>query len=131
MFKVIEDKDFLQLLSLYIKMYKVIDPSLSNSVVSIILAEEMKQPRFIAFGVFQEDTLIGFLSGYTEKPGTFFNSGLYCESKIKVRMLLEKSEQALKHIGYTSWTTEAKGHIKSLAPKFGANIESIRYKKEI
>jgi len=131
MFKVLSDKDFMQLLNLYIEMYKTIDPALSNSVVSIILAEELKKPGFIAFGVFQQDTLIGFLSGYQEKPNVFFNSGLYCSCKLQVKKLLEESEKALKCLGYESWVTEARGHIKSLAPKFGAYIELVRYRKEI
>jgi hypothetical protein len=91
----------------------------------------MKQPNFTAFGVFHEDTLIGFLTGYRLDHTTFFNSGLYCESKVKVKTLLEKSEQALKHMGYTSWETEELGHIRPLAHKFGARVKYTRYKKEI
>jgi hypothetical protein len=131
MFKVIEDKDFLQLLSLYIKMYKVIDPSLSNSVVSIILAEEMKQPRFIAFGVFQEDTLIGLIAGFAVGETEFFSSGIYCESRIKVKELVSTFERWLIGYGYTSWSTEERKHIKPFVHKLGAKVEYIRYKKEL
>lgn len=131
MFKVLSDQYFLELLNLYIKMYKTIAPHYSNSYVSMILSEEMKQDRFIAYGVFQGDTLIGFITGYSIGETEFFNSGIYCESKIKVKELVTSFEQWLISYGYTSWSTEAKGHIKSLAPKFGAQIENIRYKKEL
>lgn len=131
MFRVLTDEDFLDLLKLYIEMYKTIAPHYTNSYVSIILAEEMKQDRFIAYGVFQGDTLIGFITGYAIGETEFFNSGLYCESKIKVKEMVTSFEQWLISYGYTSWATEAKGHIKSLAPKFGAIVENIRYKKEL
>jgi hypothetical protein len=131
MFRVLNDKDFLDLLRLYIEMYKTIAPHYTNSYVSIILAEEMKQDRFIAYGVFQGDTLIGFITGYAIRETEFFNSGLYCESKIKVKNLIKSFELWLISRGYTSWSTEAKGHIKSLAYKFGAIVENIRYKKEL
>jgi hypothetical protein len=131
MIRVLNDKDFLPLLSLYIEMYKVIDSSLSTSVVTIILCDELKQPDFIAYGVFHNDTLVGFLSGYTIKESEFFNSGLYCSFKTKVQGLFAFSENDLRKRGYTSWSTEARGHIKSLAPKLGAKIEYIKYKKEL
>ena len=131
MIRVITDEHFMELLSLYIKMYNYIDPSLRASQVSIILAEEMRQQGFIVFGLFtDEDKLIGFLSGYNQN-GIFFNSGLYSESRIKVKELITKAETHLSHLGYLKWATEAKGHIKSLAPKFGAKIDYIRYIKEI
>jgi len=131
MFRVLADEDFLDLLKLYIKMYKTINPILSNSRVSIILSEEMKQPRFLAYGVFQKDTLVGFITGFAIGEFEFFNSGLYCENKLKVKELILTMEKVLVGFGYTSWSTEAKGHIKSLAPKFGATIDYIRYKKGI
>jgi hypothetical protein len=131
MFRVLTDKDFLDLLKLYIKMYQTIAPHYTNSQVSIILAEEMKQPRFVAYGVFQEDTLVGFITGFALSETEFFNSGLYCEYRMKVKDLITSFEHWLIGRGYASWSTEEKGHIKPFANKFGAKVDYIRYKKEL
>jgi hypothetical protein len=132
MFRVLVADDFMQLLTLYIKMYKYINPAITPPVVSIILAEEMKQPNFIAYGYFSESSkLLGFVTGFDSAPKQFFNSGLYSERKVIVGKLVNGLEQYLKQHEYTCWKTEALGHIKSLAPKFGAQVEKIVYKKEL
>lgn len=132
MVRVLADEDFLPLLNLYIEMYKTIDNTLGNSVIAAILAGEMQQPHFRVYGVFLKDTLVGFIAGYDESPTSFFSTGLYCSSPIKVKELVDYVENDLKANRYISWSTEVRGHItNSIVPKLGAKIDNIRYKKEL
>lgn len=132
MVKLLQETDFMQLLSKYIEMYKYIKPGTPDSAVGHILIQEISRPGFLALGYFKGDKLIGFISGYTLKDKSYFISGVYCEVPIYLPKLVRSFETRLKLNNFHSWSTEMHfNHDKCLAPKLGAKIDYIRYKKEI
>jgi hypothetical protein len=123
------DKYFLALQDKYFEMYKVVNPMLSIVEVADILMKEISIHGYMAYGIFRDNIIKGVIAGYPIN-NSFFVSVVVCDA-VYTKELFAKVEYNLKTLGYKSWTTQAKAHIKSLAPKLGANIDTIIYTKEI
>lgn len=134
MLKVIEDKDLFKLLPLYVDMVKQIEiyKDCSNVEALLDLTVQLTKPDFFAVGDFEGDKLVGFICGFQENKDTWFQSGLYHTIPFRVRKTVEVVEGILKAKGYKAWSTEyGKKDNRCLAPKLGAEVYIIKYKKEI
>lgn len=132
MIKLVDDDNFLAFLNLYIHMHKEINPNAKESSIISRLSYEMKQEDFFIFGDFKDCVLVGFICGFKENSTTWFTSGMSHTMPIRLVKLIKSSEEFLAIRGYTHWTTEySKKDDKCIAPKLGAIIETIKYKKEI
>ena len=134
MIRIITDDDYIQFIQQYVDMILSID-LYKNKKVSVIVAElneQVKQPGFFAVGDFKDTTLLGFICGYTESNGVWFQSGLNHSIPYRVSKLIKVTEQMLKDAKYTHWTTEYSKHDnRCLALKLGAKVQTIKYIKEI
>ncbi len=132
MIRYINDGDFLYLLDLYKKMYNLINPNLSISSITIILSDEIRQANYKALGYFRNNKLLGIIAGHDLGSKSFIATAYYSESSIVAGKLFKFLEAELKKFQYISWSTEVHYNFsESIVPKLGAEIEYIRYKKEL
>lgn len=130
--KLIDNDDYLTLLKLYTKMYKIIDHKLNSFQVSLILNSEISRKDYYAIGLYKDNKLIGYVSMYAEDEDTMFITGSFIPIALYVRRLFDEVENHIKSLGYKAWTTEYnKNDGKCLAPKIGAKEFIIKYKKEL
>lgn len=131
MVRILNSDYFLDLQSLYIAMYKeMYKQEVNKHSVTKQLITEMEQPGYLAFGIFDSNNiLVGAICGFG-KP-IFIVSVVICNVPYLVRKLYKHVEDYLVLNNYTTWKTEAKANIKSIAPKLGAKIDTIIYKKEL
>lgn len=63
--KVIGNEDLLQLLALQVEMFKAIDKDVNEfGAINTLINEINTKEDFIAVGLYKEDKLVGFMSGY-------------------------------------------------------------------
>lgn len=131
MVRILNSDYFLDLQSLYIAMYKeMYKQEVNKHSVTKQLITEMEQPGYLAFGIFDSNNiLVGAICGFG-KP-IFIVSVVICNVPYLVKKLYNHVESYLVLNNYTAWKTEAKANIKSIAPKLGAKIDTIIYKKEL
>lgn len=131
MVRILNSDYFLELLDLYFYMYKsMYGEEINKHSVTKQLITEMEQPGYLAFGIFDSNnTLVGAICGFG-KP-IFIVSVVICKVPYLVKKLYKHVEDYLVLNNYTTWKTEAKTNIKSIAPKLGAKIDTIIYKKEL
>jgi len=130
MIKLVDDKDFSELLELYFRMFKSIDDSVRKSQVFMHLASSMNNAGFMAHGYYHEGKMVGFTSGYIDGQ-VFRFTGIYSERKTAVISLINHSENAVRELGLTKWVTVVNGNGHSIVPKIGAEIDYIQYKKDL
>lgn len=134
MFRLIEDKDFLQLATLVVDMYKSIKGTINpfqavNTLMSFIYSGK----DFTALGVYEGDRLVGFSCGHAISEETFLFTGIYLTTKGTelTSEFITYSLDFIKEKGYKSWEADATNkNISSILEKFGALAQFVRYKKD-
>ena len=133
--KVIENKDFLDLVTLNAEMYKAMDSNINQvgataSLMHIVSTKE----DFIAFGLFEDNKLVGFVTGYNFLNKTFHFSGIYVmiKNNRNLKKLIDFCFDYIKNKGYSTWQVDAtNGNISSIMEKYGAIKKYTRYYKEL
>ncbi len=129
------NSDLVQLLELAIKMYKVIDPTTNEfGAVNTVMYEINTKEDFTAIGLFDENKLIGFMTGYCFSKKQFHFSGIYVIIKNNewTKQLIEYCLDLIKQKGYSAWSVDTtNGNISSIVEKYGAKELYTRYIKEI
>lgn len=133
--KPIVNSDLVQLLELAIKMYKVIDPTTNEfGAVNTVMYEINTKEDFTAIGLYDEDKLVGFMTGYCFSKKQFHFSGIYVIIKNNewTKQLIEYCLDLIKQKGYSAWSVDTtNGNISSIVEKYGAKELYTRYIKEI
>jgi len=133
--RIIENEDFLDLINLNYEMYKSIDPAINSvgataSLMHLISTKE----DFLAIGMFEDNKLIGFVTGYKFSNKTYHFSGIYViiKNNMNTKKLINFCFSLIKDKGYSAWQVDAtNGNISSIMEKYGATIEYTRYCKEL
>jgi len=132
--KFIPNEDFITLCELALPMYKAIRPETNAfQAVNTLIHNINSREGFLAVGAYDEGKLVGFLTGYTfDNSNTFYFDCLYM-SKKDAPLLKDLIDFSIAHIktelGFTSWILDAYNeNMASMAEKYEAKIESIRYK---
>lgn len=131
--RLIEDKDFIDLVDLNAKMYSEIDPSINAFQATNTLIAMVNSNSFAAIGMYDGKILMGFVSGYRVND-VFYFSGIYSiERGIDViQKLIEYSFEYVEKIGCKAWEADAtNNNISSILEKYGAEVKYKRYRKEL
>lgn len=131
--KSIPNEQFMELAILYVEMNKVLSCQVPSAPALYTLTHDLaNKPDFIALGLYENERLGGFVTGYALSKKTFYFSGIYVKIKNKnVRILVEKSFSLIKDMGYTSWEADCNNdNIASILSKYGAKPIYTRFKKE-
>jgi hypothetical protein len=131
----IDNTELTQLLELAILMYKVIDPSVNEfGAINTVMYEINTKEDFTAIGLFDDNKLVGFMSGYCFSKKQFHFSGIYVIIKNNewTKQLIEYCLDLIKQKGYSAWSVDTtNGNISSIVEKYGAEPLYTRYIKEI
>jgi len=121
--KPIDDKDFYTLLRLHYELQQILPGKHGESVSAIILCKELNRLDKIVIGLYKDNTLVGFINGYSETSEIFYFSNIYVlkEHRLGVKKLMTYAEDKIKELGYKAWKSESiikEG--KNILLKFGA-----------
>lgn len=133
--RLITDAEFIQLVELNSAMYASINPDINEYRATEILMTFIRSTEeFMSVGMFEENVLIGFVSGYKFSPTSFLFTGLYVVSKNSewTKQLIEYCFDLIENKGYKRWEVDATNeNIASIVEKYGAVPKYTRYVKEI
>lgn len=133
--KEILNSDLFDLTVLTADMYKLIDPSVNNfGAMNILVHDINTKPNYFAIGLYDDDKLVGFTTGYGMSKNVFYFSGIYVIIKNNewVKKLIDYSFAFIKDKGYSAWQVDAtNGNISSIMEKYGATAKYTRYYKEM
>lgn len=124
----------MQLATLYVKMYEEMNVGVNPfQAVNTLVHAVNKQVGFLAVGVYEEGVLTGFIVGYEFSENVFYFASLYMTKKNSgnLKKLIDYSLAIVKDdLKYTSWVLDAHNENMALmAEKYGAELQSIRYKR--
>jgi hypothetical protein len=133
--KIISDDYFVDLIQLYIQSYAVVPIKRTAVEATKILVDDILYKQdFCAFGLFKEQKLMGFLSGFGVTETTYHFSNLYTIMGFNRRLkeLFDFSELAIKKLGYTNWESDCvTDNMCSVHKSYGAKQVYTRYQKVI
>lgn len=92
------------------------------------------QHDFKAFGLFENNILIGFVIGYAIAKKVFYFSGIYVKIRLNrnLKQFIEFCFQEIAKDGYTSWEVDCtNANITKIMLKFGATPIYTRYGKQL
>lgn len=131
----IKNDELIPLLTLAVDMYKEIDPSINEfGAVGTIMHWAVNQQDFTAIGLFEDNKLVGFVTGHFLEKKVFYFSGIYVIIKNNkwTKELIDYSFALIKEKGYSAWAVDAtNGNISSIMEKYGAVKKYTRYYKEM
>ncbi len=126
--RLIKDEEFLSLAIMYVKMNEPVAaaPALYS------LTHDLTAKDFTAIGLYENDVLSGFVTGYALSHKTFYFSGIYVKVKNKnVGKLIDYSIKYAKELGYKSCEANCtNSNIQSILIKKGAYVMYTRVKRE-
>jgi len=131
--KIVDDNEYNSLLKLYQDYQKVLPTKHSNFTSAVLLNKEITTDNSLVLGLYKNETLVGFILGYTENTIFTLNS-MYVEKQYRyyVKRLLDFMESFLKEKEIIGWKATAitKEARKSIVT-YGANPIEVKYYKEI
>ena len=131
--KIIDDSDFYSLVELNKEMRASISESVHNFSCVSQLLRGLTLTDALAIGLYKNEVLVGFVTGYGQSNYVYFFSGVYIQEghKLQLLSLLKKAEKFLpsKYITWESEASSLKG--KNMLEKFGAVQTRLVYKKDL
>jgi len=121
--KTIEDKDFYKLLELHYCLQQELPTKHNKSISAIILCQELCVDNKMVVGLYKDEELVGFISGYEETKEVFYMANFFVEKRyrFKTKSLMDYVENKTKKLGYKAWKCDSitkKG--KNILTKYGA-----------
>lgn len=100
--KIIDDRDFYDLLELHYKLQQLLPAKLNKSSSALALLEELQKLNARGIGLYKDNKLVGFVNGY-DIDGIYYFSNIYVlqDSRIGVKQLMSYAEQIAVSLGYT------------------------------
>lgn len=133
-FRLIRDNEFIQLVMLNSLMYAEMDIKINEFQATNTLFYFMKQgTNFRSWGLFDGDTLVGFVHGMDFNDTIYQYTGIYLlpSHRKYIKDLVESSFKAVEDLGYKGWEADAtNSKIASILQKYGASVKHTRYCKE-
>ena len=129
----IPNEQFMDLALLYVEMNKVLSHAIPAAPALYTLTHDLAtKPNFIALGLYEDEQLNGFVTGYALSEKTFYFSGIYVKIKNRnAKLLIEESFKYIEDMGYISWEADCNNEqISSILTKYGAKPMYTRFKKE-
>lgn len=125
----------MQLVDLTVDMYKEMDVGVNPfQAVNTLIAYINNAKDFTAIGLYDDQTLVGFVTGYQQNEKTFYFSGIYVIIKNNewTKKIIDFSFALIEERGYDSWEVDATNdNISSIMEKYGAVPKYTRYRKEL
>ncbi len=125
----------MQLVDLTVDMYKEMDVGVNPfQAVNTLIAYINNAKDFTAIGLYDGQTLVGFVTGYQQNEKTFYFSGIYVIIKNNewTKKIIDFSFALIEERGYDSWEVDATNdNISSIMEKYGAVPKYTRYRKEL
>lgn len=132
--KLIPNEDFMQLAELTVEMYQSIDKHIAPyQAVNTLIHFINNATGFRALGLYDENVLVGFVTGNALSDKIFYFSGIYIivQNTEWVKTLIEKSFADIQEMGYIGWEADATNkNISSILEKYGATTKYTRYRKD-
>lgn len=106
--KIIDDRDFYDLLELHYKLQQLLPARLNRSRSALALLEELQKPDARGIGLYKDNKLVGFINGYNI-DGIYYFSNLYVRqgSRLGVKQLMSYAEQVAVSLGYNILKAES------------------------
>lgn len=115
---------------MYAALNKGINPF---QAVNTLVHSINNEKDFIAVGLYEDGVLTGFITGNAFGTDSYYFACLYMETKgnPNIVKLIDYSIDFVQNtLGYKSWILDANNeNMASMAEKYGAVMDSIRYKK--
>lgn len=108
--KIIDDRDFYDLLELHYKLQQLLPAKLNKSRSAIALLEELQKPDARGIGLYKDNKLVGFINGYgIDGYGIYHFPNLYVlqDSRLGVKRLMSYAEQVAVSLGYNILKAES------------------------
>ena len=132
--KPVENEDMLRYMDLNIRMFKTIDDTINPfGAINHVVHEITTKEDYKAIGMYDDDELVGFLSGYCFSTKKFHFSGIYVIMKNNKNLseLIDFTLELIKNEGYSAWSVDTtNSNITSIVEKYGATAKSTRFVKE-
>lgn len=127
------NEDFPALVELNAKFYKTLPVTQDafNATANLV-KDVLQQPNFTAWGLFEGDKLVGFVTGYALSKKSFYFSGLYVIIRLNrnLKQLIEFCFREVAEKGFTTWEVDCTNkNITSMMEKYGAAPIYTRYVK--
>ncbi len=133
--KEISNGDFLHLVNLNVKMYEEIDITINAfGATNTLMYGINTKVDFIAIGLYDDNKLVGFVTGHQQDKKVFYFSGIYVIMKNNewTKKLIEFCFSLIKDKGYSAWAVDAtNSNISSIMEKYDAVAKYTRYYKEL
>lgn len=131
--RLIDEADFYNLLILHKELHDLITPRSKNSSKVLGLLEDLQKPDAFVFGLFSNEVLVGFLSGFKQDTETILFGDLYIQEghRLQAKKLCTAAEVYIQQKGYTAWETSSIEARVTFAPNLGAKPIRTIYRKEL
>lgn len=132
--RLVKNEEFLELARHSASMYSAIDPNINSfQAVNTLVSFINSGTNFQAIGLYDEDKMIGMVTGVELNKTTFYFTGIYMSIKNneQLQKLIDFSFSYIKELGYIGWEVDAtNANISSIMEKYGAVPKYVRYHKE-
>lgn len=132
--KLIQNDEFTDLCDLVTQMYKSIDENINDfQAINTLVHFINTMPDFLAIGLYDDDVLIGCVTGHALNERIYFYSGIYVlgNNSKAVKLLIDESFKLIQDRGYLGWEVDATNdNICSIMEKYNASKKYTRYYKE-
>lgn len=129
----VDEANFYELVTLHKELHDLITPKASNSTKVAGLIEDLKKPDAFVLGLYKDDKMVGFLSGFRQDSETILFNDLYIQEghRLQSKKLCDKAEEYIKQKGYIAWETSSIEAVVTFAPNLGAKRIRTIYRKEL
>lgn len=131
----LNNSDFLALCSLQVEFYETLPvPADAFVAIDTLTTDAKCKFDFRAWGLFENDLLVGFVTGYANTKKSFYFSGLYVIIRLNrnLKKFIDFCFNEVETDGYTSWEVDCtNSNITSMMEKYGAAPIYTRYTKTL
>lgn len=130
--KSIPNEQFMELAVMYADMSTLLSEYVPAAPAMYNLTHDLTKPSFMALGLYEDNKLIGFVTGYSLSEKSYYFSGIYTSKKTRgLKLLIEESFKLIKEMNFTRWEADCNNAmIASILKKYGATEMYTRFKKE-
>jgi len=129
------NKDFLDLVNLYVNL-KDVAYEYKNDIylTTVSLVEDTLRRNFLAVGLFFEDSLVGFITGYEYDKNDFIISGIFVkeQNRKNLKLLLDNFLSKVKKLGYKTYRAFCySDNVISIMKKYLSKKVNVQYQGDL
>lgn len=133
--RLLNNNDMLELVPLYVLMIRRMDENASEYAgINALFSEINHKQDFMAFGLFEKEKLVGFMTGYYFSKKQFHFSGIYVTMKNTsgLKKMIDFSLDCIRKKGYSAWSSDAtNSNISRIMQKYGAKAQFTHFVGEL